>query len=177
MTNHEANAVASLHELPDTSQHPEEMRLMLKSKHTPMHIHFLGTESLLIAPENKLQILFKNYAKSNQTFLSQKSQISLFPPSSTLMSIFTFTAPLHSSSPGHGPFPRTRGYPFSTLTLVPRHFTSDHPSLHSRTVTHNHRRPQSLIITQKCPPFPQDSRSPLFNYRSRYFPSLHLNSC
>lgn len=100
-----------------------------------------------------------------------------FPPSSTLTSIVAFTAPLHSSSPGHGPFPRTRGYPFSTLTLVPHHFTSDHPSLHSRRVTHNHSHPQSLIITQKCPPFPQDSRSPLFNYRSRYFPSLHLNSC
>ena len=68
MIKYEENAFTSLRELPDPLEGPDELRLTPHSKPTPMHIHFLGTEALLTAPEDKLQRLFKKYAKSTQTF-------------------------------------------------------------------------------------------------------------
>ena len=62
-------SIASVHELPDTSDHPDGTRLKLKTKHTPVHVHFLGPASLLTALETELQMLFKKYAKSRSSLV------------------------------------------------------------------------------------------------------------
>lgn len=94
----------SLRELPDPWR-PWWAETTPQSKPTPMHIHFLGTEVLLTAPEDKLQRLFKKYAKSKQTFVSQKSQIASFHP--VLLSWASSHLPLYLPPlcPSIDPFP------------------------------------------------------------------------
>ena len=145
MIKYEDNAFTSLRELPDPLERPDELRLTPQSKPTPMHIHFLGTEALLTAPEDKLQRLFKKYAKSKQTFFLRNLRSRHFPPSSTLMSIVPFTALLDFSLPQHRPLPRMRGssYPLGHLTFP---FTLDQQAMH------NHSRPQSLSSSRSALP-------------------------
>lgn len=138
MTKYEENAFTSLRELPDPLERPDELRLTPQSKPTPIHIHFLGTEALLTAPEDKLHRLFKKYAKSKQTFFLRNLRSRHFPPSSALMSVVPFTALLASSPPQQRPLPPALGH----LTF---------PSTPEQQAMHNHSRPQSLIIIQKCP--------------------------
>lgn len=145
MTKYEENAFTSLRELPDPLERPDELRLTPQSKPTPIHIHFRGTEALLTAPEDKLHRLFKKYAKSKQTFFLRNLRSCHFPPSSALMSIVPFTALLASSPPQQRPLPPACGspYPWGHLSFL---------STPEQQAEHNHSRPQSLIITQKCRP-------------------------
>lgn len=166
MTKYEENAFTSLRELPDPLERPDELRLTPQSKPTPIHIHFLGTEALLTAPEDKLHRLFKQYAKSKQTFFLRNLRSRHFPPSSALMGIVPFIALLGSSPPQQRPLPPASGSPFPWGHLT-------FPSTPEQQAKHNQSRPQSLIITQSALPCRQDSKSPSFNDRSLYF---HLST-
>ena len=104
MIKYEENAFTSLRELPDPLEGPDELRLTPHSKPTPMHIHFLGTEALLTAPEDKLQRLFKKYAKSKQTFSEISDSVISHP---VLLSWASSHLPLYlpPPCPSIDPFP------------------------------------------------------------------------
>lgn len=119
------------------------MRLMPNTKHTPMHIHFLDTRSMLTATENKLQTLFKIHSNIDSPF-SEMSPFLISLPSSVLMPpshlLLRVTPPPASKER----FTIHMDHPSSALTIAPCHFICADLALHTGSATHNHSSPQDL---------------------------------
>lgn len=142
-----------------------------------MHIHFLGTKSLLTASGNMLQMLFKVYKEQNRLSFLTNLSCPYFLPSSTLRSMIAFSAPLHScplawtiSSSTWITSSLPSPYFLVTLSLVTFSSTLEqHPSIIAA--------PRTLSSPRPALPLRQVSKSPFLNYRSGYFHLPTFASC
>lgn len=143
------------------------MRLMPNTKHTPMHIHFLDTRSMLTAPENKLQTFFKIHSNIDSPF-SEMFPFLIFPPKfyshapyPTFCSASLLPQPARSVSP-------------STWTIHPPpspcHFISADLALHTGSATHNHSSPQDLSTQNRL----DSETGTLSLLQTSAFPSPHF---
>lgn len=150
------------------------MRLTLNSKHTPLHTHFLGTRSLLTAPENELRVLCK-IPRVKWTLFSPQCSCFLFPPSSTPMAVIPLSVPRHSRPARQGPC----HHPLSPLTMYSPPLPHATFSLTTFSSTPEQRHtlrsgPRTLAAPRTALLLRQGLYKSLLQLQTSVFPPAHL---